>query len=248
VTAPDAGRVLRRALVAWGLGHLLLGRAGTGRALIVAEIVAALLVAWLTIGLADTSAYLVPFIAGTGFIAAWAWQAIDAYRRARALDAASTPVPERSPAAAIGWLSLPLLVWGTGFWLVGAHAATPASVLDRFVTAWTSDELDDGWPARVVREADAAAADLGTGPDRFRDVRIRILTTGDARVTAVAEAIHFERHDSRFLGLFAGSELVPVADERVLTLELASRPVELPGGGDIGAVEWAVVDARAGRR
>ena len=248
MTAPDPGRVLRRALLAWGLGHLLLGRVGSGRALIVAEIVSALLVAWLTIGLADTSAYLIPFIAGTAFIVAWAWQAIDAYRRARALHAAFEPTPERSPAAAIGWLSLPLLVWGTGFWLIGAHAATPASVLDQFVTAWTSDDLGDGWPARVAREADAAAADLGPGADRFHDVRIRILEEGNARATAVAEAIHYERRDSRFLWVFAGSELVPVADERILTLELASRPVELPGGGEIGAVQWAVVDARAGRR
>jgi hypothetical protein len=62
----------------------------------------------------------------------------------------------------------------------------------------------------------------------------------------VAEAVHYERRDSTFLGLFAGTELVPVADQRVLTLELAARPVELPGGGDIGAVSWELVDASAG--
>ena len=36
------------------------------------------------------------------------------------------PTPVGSPAAAMVWLSLPLLVWGTAFWLVGAQAATPA--------------------------------------------------------------------------------------------------------------------------
>lgn len=248
MTGPDPGRVLRRALIAWGWGHVLLGRAGTGRALIAAELISGLLIAWLTIGLADTSAYLIPYLAGTAFIVAWGWQAIDAYRRARAQHAAYITAPERSPAAAIGWLSLPLLVWGTGFWLIGAHAATPASALDAFVSAWTTAELGEDWPTHVVREADAAAADLGDGPDRFRDVRVRILTESERRVTAVAEAIHFERRDSRFLWVFAGSELVPVSDERVLTLELAARSVELPGGGDIGAVQWAIIDAEAGRR
>jgi hypothetical protein len=62
----------------------------------------------------------------------------------------------------------------------------------------------------------------------------------------VAEAIHFERRDSRFLWVFAGSELVPIADRRVLTLDLEARPVELPGGGDIGVVRWELVGAEPG--
>lgn len=243
MTAPDPGRVLRRALIAWGLGHLLIGRRALGRGLLAAELVSALLVAWLTIGLADTSAYLIPFLAGTAFIVAWAWQAVHAYRSARGLEAARAPTPERSPAAAIAWLGIPLLVWGTGFWLVGAHAATPASVLDRFVTAWSRDELGDVWPPAVVDEAEAAAATLGTGLDRFRDIRISIVSRSTGRATAVAETIHYERRESRFLWVFPGSELVPVADDRLLTLDLAARPVELLGGGDIGAVRWELVDA-----
>ena len=240
--APDPGRVLRRALIAWGLGHLLIGRRVLGRGLLIAELVSGLLVAWLTIGLADTSAYLVPFLAGTAFIVAWAWQAVHAYRSAHALQAARPPTPERSPAASIGWLSLPLLVWGTGFWLVGAHAATPASVLDNFVTAWSRDELGDEWPPAVVDDAAAAAGTLGTSLDRFRDIRISIVSRSAGRATAVAETIHFERRESRFLWIFPGSELVPVTDDRLLTLDLAARPVELPGGGDIGAVRWELVD------
>ena len=245
MTAPDPGRVLRRALVAWGLGHLLIGRRGLGRGLLVAELVSVLLVAWLTLGLADSSAYLVPFVAGTAFIVAWAWQAVDAYHGARGLQAAVPPTPARSPAASIGWLSLPLLVWGTGFWLVGAHAATPASVLDRFVTAWSRDELGDEWRPAVVGEAEAAAAALGDGPDRFRDIRLSLVSRSANRATGVAEAIHHERRDSRFLWIFPGSELVPVADERLLTLDLATTPVELPGGGDIGAVRWELVAVEA---
>lgn len=245
---PDPGRVLRRALLGWGLGHLELGRTTLGIGLLVAEVIGALVVAWLTLGLADTSAYLVPYLAGVVFIVTWAWQAVAAYRSARSRAAARAPAPERSPALAIGWLSVPLLVWGAGFWLIGAQAATPAAVLDRFVTAWSNDALNvDAWPDAVIDEADAVARGLGAGPERFRDLRVHVVEIDDAQATAVAEAVHYERRDSRFLWIFAGTELVPVADERVLTMELRAQPVELPGGGQIGAVRWHLVEARAGR-
>jgi len=244
VNGAEPGRVLRWALVGWGLGHLALGRTMAGIILLTAEIAALLLVAWLTIGLADTSAYLIPFLAGAAFLAAWAWQAVAAYRSARAgmADVAAAP---RAPALAVGWLSVPLLIWGAGYWLVAAESASPAAVLDRFVTAWTDDDLAAGtWPAAVIEGAEAAGAELGVGPDRFRDVRVRVAERSADRATAVAEAIHYERRDSRFLWVFAGSELVPVADRQVLTLDLVAHPAELPGGGDIGAVRWEIVDAR----
>jgi hypothetical protein len=245
VTAPDPGRVLRRALVAWGLGHLLLGRATAGRVLLIAEAAAALAVAWLTIGLADSSLYLVPFLAGVTFIVAWAWQAVDAYRWARGLQPESESTPMRSPAAAIAWLSLPLLVWGTGFWLIGAHSGNPEAVLDRFVRDWSRMELAAGWPDDVITDAEAAAAALGSGPDGFRDIRVRIVARSESHATAVAQAIHFERRETRLLGVFPGTELVPVSDRDILTLELVARPVELAGGGNIGAVRWELVSADA---
>jgi hypothetical protein len=244
VTAPDPGRVLGRALLGWGLGHLALGQTTVGWSLLAAEAVAALLVAWLTIGLASSSAYLVPFLAGVAFIVAWAWQAVAAYRAARARQPEPSGAPERSPAAAIGWLSLPLLVWGTGFWLIGADAATPAATLDRFVTAWSDGTLEaDAWPPSVVDAAADADRALGSAQDRLRDVRFTIVEASDERATAVAEAIHYERRPSSFLWVFRGSELFPVADDRLLSLDLAAVPVQLPGGGDIGAVRWELVDA-----
>lgn len=244
---PGAGTVLRRALVAWGLGHLALGRTTAGWALLVTEVITAGLVAWLFVGLANTSAYLVPFLAGVLFLVAWAWQALDAYRLARPPGAGGIQ-PERSEAVAIGWLAVPLLVWGSGFWLAAAHDATPSAVLDRFVAGWTADELaPPAWDPDVADAATDAARRLGRGPDRFRDVRVRIVEEGPDGATAVAESVHFERRRTTFLGLFPGSELVPVADETILRLELAPTPVPLPGGGDIGAVRWSVVDADAAR-
>ena len=245
MSADDPARVLRRAVLAWGLGHISLGRRSTGIALLALEVVSLGIVVWLTAGLADTTLYLVPFLAGVAFLGVWAWQAVHAYRLART---ASPPaeVPARSPALGMGWLTLPLLAWGAGFWLVGAHAATPAAALDRFVTAWTAGDLGSGdWPESVVAGADAAAGALGSGPERFRDVRVRIVDMDDGRATALAEAIHYERRDSRFLWVFPGSELVPVADREVLSLDLVARPAGLPGGGDIGAVRWELVSADA---
>ena len=244
MTGPDPGRILRRALVAWGWGHVAMGRTALGRVLIAAEAVGVLLVAWLTAGLADSSAYLIPFLAGVAFLAVWGWQAVHAYRAARALQPSRPPTPERSPATAIGWLSLPLLAWSSGFWLIGADAATPAATLDRFVSAWTSDDVREGaYPPGVVRAAADAAGRLGAGPDRFRDVRFNIVTQDGGRATAIGEAIHYERRATRLFGVFPGSELVPVGDDRLLSLQLAARPVELAGGGDIGAVRWELVDA-----
>jgi hypothetical protein len=244
VTGPDPGRVLRRALVAWGWGHLLLGRTAVGRTLLLAEVVGLLLLAWLTVGLADSSAYLVPFLAGIVFLIAWAWQAVAAYRLALAAQPAQPPTPERSSATAIGWLSIPLLAWGAGFWLIGAHAATPAATLDRFVSQWTAGELEaDDWPASVIEAADVAEDSLGTGPDAFQDVRFSIVDQSEDVAFAVGESVHFERQETAVLIVFTGTELVPVADERLLGLELAALPVELPGGGDIGAVRWELVSA-----
>ena len=244
MTAPVPGRVLRRALIAWGWGHLVLGRAALGGALLLAEVAAVLVLGWLTIGLADSSAYIVPFLAGVGFLVAWGGQAVHAYHAAQASQPAGLPMPERSPATAIGWLSLPLLAWGAGFWLIGAHAATPAATLDRFVSAWTAGELERGeWPAEVLGAADEAAALLGSGPDRFRDVRFSIVEERDGRALAVGDAIHYERRDTRLLGIIPGSELVPVADERLLSLELTAHPAALPGGATIGAVRWELVAA-----
>ena len=55
MTAPDPGRVLRRALVAWGLGHLVMGHRRLAHGLLLAELLSALTIGWLSIGLADTS-------------------------------------------------------------------------------------------------------------------------------------------------------------------------------------------------
>lgn len=249
MTAADPGRVLRLSVLAWGLGHLALGRRRAAAALFVAELVAVGGVAWLTASLADTTGYAIPFAAGVAFLVAWGAQAVAAYGAARRELVAEDDVAARSSAAAIAWLSLPLLAWGTGFWLVAADAATPSAVLYRFVVAWDGGTLDDGsWPRTA--NVDAAGAErrlaalrssgaLGScDPEggALRDVRMRIAAEGSGRATAVAEAVRFERKETRLLGIFAGSELVPVSVERLLTLRLEARPAAL------GSQRWVLAD------
>ncbi len=262
--AAPAGLVLRRALLAWGLGDLALGRPRAAAAWLVGELLGALIVAWLVIGLAETTAYLIPFLAGCAFLVVWTLQAALAYHRARAAAGAIGPTPVRSPAAALAWLGVPLLVWGTAFWLVGGLAATPAAVLDRFETRWpdlaSAGVLPDALTtnrATVTTAALGALATLETrcreDPDSacddpgtlLRNLRITVTAQDGDAATAVAEIVKFERRPSTFLWFIAGTELVPVPQQTVLTLDLRATSVPLPGGIDIGARSWRIVNASA---
>lgn len=236
MTPADPGRVLRRAILAWGLGHLALGRPALGFGLLAAEAAAVLLVAWLTAGLSESSAYLVPFMAGILFLVAWVWQAVAAYQSARQGSASGSDTPRRAPAAALGWLGVPLLIWGTGFWIDGARCATPAAALDRALVQGRSRSVTSEAAQEMSAAADRAA-------EEGRDLRIRIAEQDERSATAVAEFIHFERTETTILGIFPATELTPVVDRVVLTMEIEAGAVELPGGGEIGAVCWEVVSA-----
>lgn len=254
------GRVLRLAMVAWGLGDMAMGRRYVGTTWLLAEAIGVALIAFATLLLADTTWYLVPFVGGMAFIGVWTWQAVAVYRRAQRLQGAIPPARSRSPAAAAAWLTIPLLAWGTGFWLFAAEAATPAAVLDRFVTAWPqagSEPLDPSLaddPAALAGAASAAVDRLrllcagGALPDDcadapenlLHDIRFRFEAVGEGDASAVAELVRFERRPSRFLGIFTASELVPVPIEPILRLQLSARPAAL------GSARWTIVNAAAG--
>jgi hypothetical protein len=257
MTAAAPGRVLRLALLAWGLGHIASGRRATGAALLLLEAVALVALAILTLTLAGGTLDLIPFIAGLVFIGVWAAQAVDAYRAARGPVKEDAPL-SRSPAAAVAWLSLPLLVWSSGFWLIGGEAASAPAVVDRFVSDWAHDQLADAaWPPRVRRAADRAHTHLvelcadnalpdgcsAGGAELFRGVRWRVEVDGN-EATAVAEVVRYERRPTTFLWVFAGTENVPVALGEVLTLELSAVPVA--GPLPVGAREWVIERAKAG--
>src|SRR5439155_8485386 len=103
-----------------------------GVAWLVAEILAVVPLVFLSIGLADMTWYLIPFLAGVLFLTAWAVQAALAYQAALREGAGRDLGGSRAAAASMAWLTVPLLLWGTGFWLVSGTASSPAAALDRF--------------------------------------------------------------------------------------------------------------------
>ncbi|HEX5578207.1 MAG TPA: hypothetical protein VFY43_00910 [Candidatus Limnocylindria bacterium] len=253
------GRVLRLALVAWGFGDLAMGSRVRGIALLAAELIGLVLVTASATLLAPTTWYLVPFLLGMAFIVAWAVQAVAAFLRAQRRQGAIAPPPGRSPAAAAAWLTVPLLLWGTGFWLFAASSASPGAVLDAFVTEWpdlADEPMDDTIatdPAAVSAQAESAlvtlrractAAGLTENCQEeasalLVNVRMRIQSQTDDSATAVAELVRFERQPSKFLGVFETTDLVPVPIAPVLRLELAAQPAPL------GSVRWIIVNADA---
>jgi hypothetical protein len=258
----NPGSVLRLALLAWGLGDLAMGRRTAGIAWLIAEIVSAGFVAYLFIGLVDTTWYLVPFVLGVLFLVAWATQAAAAYRSALRSQAAAGGSPSRA-AAAMAWLTIPLLVWGTGFWLVSGSAAGPAAALDQFESSWPSlaagARLDPqlGMDPKVNATAAVALSTLqrlctggtlstgcsASARDLVRDVRIGLTAAGSDAATAAVTVVAFERRPSQFLGIFGGTDLVPVPRQTLLTLHLRAFPAPLPGGLQLGAQRWQIVDA-----
>jgi hypothetical protein len=260
VSGAAPGRVLRLAVIAWGLGDLVLGRRLAAIAWLLAEALGLVLVVVVTILFADTTWYLLPYLAGMAFIGAWTAQAVAAYRRAGRQAGSVEAVPTGSPAAVIAWLTVPLLAWGTGFWLFAADAATPGAVLDRFVTAWPAVNAR-GWDPDLAEQPNALSDAATVARDRLRelcaagqladdcaaapgnllrDIRIRLTSESATRASAVAEVVRFERRPSRFLGIFAATELVPVPIEAVLRLELGARPAGW------GAARWTIVTAAPG--
>jgi hypothetical protein len=246
-------------LVAWGFGDLAMGRRGRGIALLVAELFGLVLIVASAVLLSDTTWYLVPFLIGMAFIAAWSIQAVAAFLRAQRLQGAIPPPSTRSPAAAAAWLTVPLLLWGTGFWLFAAQSASPAAVLDAFVTEWP-DVATQPIAASVATDPVQVSLQAEQALDTLRDlcgsqgltqncrdeasallinVRMRIEAQNDNDAIAVAEIVRFERQPRTFLGIFEATELVPVPIAPILHLDLEAQPAPL------GSARWMVVNAQA---
>ncbi len=169
------------------------------------------------------------------------------------------PTPIGSPAAAMVWLSLPLLLWGTAFWMVGAQAATPAAVLDRFESTWPDLPAAASLPASLTTDrlavtsaaldaltgletqcatvdagspdgsTDEPASDCGNPATLLRNLRITVTAPDAESATAVAQIVSFERRPSTLLWFIAGTELVPVPQQTVLTLDLHAVADRAPG-------------------
>ena len=250
--------------MAWGLGHLALGDVRVARRLLAAEAVAAIGLSAVTPALLDGTAYLVPFVLGMAFIVAWGAQAIAAYRAAQRVQGATGPAEPHSPAATIAWLGVPLLAWGTLFWLGAARNASPPAVLDGILAHWnelTTDATAPPWLAMDARalSRDVRAAsqrlvelcrthridgDCGGAPDELlHDVRFRILTADNDGATALLELVRYERRSTTFLGFVRGATTVPVPSEALLRVRLAALDGGRVLGWPLGDRRWRVVDS-----
>jgi hypothetical protein len=130
---PAAAAVMRRALLVWGLGHLSIGDP-RGWLLMVLQVLGILVIAALGIALLEGSRDVLVFVALVGYLVIWAGQAIDAQRRSVALGAASGGAIQILVLAPVAITALTL------FWLVGGTAASPAAVLQRYVSAWRAEQ------------------------------------------------------------------------------------------------------------
>jgi len=254
VTSGQAGSagpsaVLRRALLAWGLGDVALGRRWAGIAWLVAEILAVAALVYLFTGLADTTGYLIPFLAGVLFLTAWAAQAALAYQAALREESARDLVASRSAAAGMAWLTVPLLLWGTGFWLVSGTASSPAAALDPGIETYggfsASARTALGTLQRLCAQGSLSSDCSTSARNLLRDVRIAVVPADADEATASVTVVSFERRPSRFLGIFSATELVPVPRQTLLTIHLRALPAPLPGGLELGARRWRIVGAAA---
>lgn len=177
VPAP-AARVLTRALVGWGLGHLAMGDR-RGWALLTLQVV------WLVALVGSVTAWLgsdrwmLVFGLVCGYLAVWTLQACHAYRRAVELDAGSIGGGGAARITVIAPVSVALI---TLVFLVGGRVATPGATFERYIHSWQTgdagtaaalfieppshDEVIRGWESAEARlmASLAAMAPPGSGP------------------------------------------------------------------------------------
>ncbi len=188
---PSAAKVLHRALIGWGLGHILLGDR-RGWLLLIAQPIAIGAVIVLAVTLLDGTRWLVVFPPLLALLVFWVGQAVDAYQRALKLGA--------KPGGAMGIVVLlPVaLTVLTLFWLVGGRHGSASATLQQYIEAWmrnkpeaaaalfatprTADAVSTMWAAQhdsLTDHINAAyisyGAESGLDPDhpfdslRFRD-------------------------------------------------------------------------------
>jgi hypothetical protein len=236
--APSPARVLRRALIGWGLGHVLLGER-RGWLLLLLEVVSVVAIGLLAAALIDGTRWLVVFPPLVAFLVVWIGQALDAYRRA--VRAGGEPGGELAMAAVLP-VALAAL---TAFWLVGGRHGSPTATLQGYIEAWIADRPDvavtffaeqpDEATMRsqwAIERADLTASvgrarvrygpESGLDPEHpFDSLRVRQGATSAGRAAMNIEIVRSQRVETTLLGIIptAAQETVP-ADEPGLVIML----------------------------
>jgi len=241
---PAAGRVLRRGLVGWGLGHVMLGDR-RGWLLLIAQPIAIVAVAVLAMTLIDGTRWLVVFPPLLALLVFWVAQAVDAHQRAVKMGA--------QPGGEIGIVVLlPVaLTVLTLFWLLGGRHGSASATLQQYIEAWmrnrpeaaaplfaspqTTDSVSAMWASErdmLTEHINAAYAtygeDSGLDPDHpFDSLRFREpVPSGDGRVSMTVELVRNEAVQTTVLGFIptAGQQEVVVEHDLTIWLEPQRQP------------------------
>jgi hypothetical protein len=261
---PGAAAVLRRALLAWGAGHLALGDR-RGWLLLLLQPLALAATLGLAVLLLDSSHWIAVFPVLVLLIGTWIGQAMHAHRLALARGMA--PGGETHLA-----LVLPLvIVLLSGFWLVGGGRASPAATMQHYVSAWQAgrpeaaqhlfarpadaDGLAEQWNAQrqhietLVRDAAARYGVLsGLDPARpFNSLRFEAVAApgADSAIVAV-DVVRRRRVETNLFGLIPTATQETVLVEQLGTVRLGARPAPSPEWLPIGApgVVWVIEQIR----
>jgi hypothetical protein len=258
---PPASKVLRRALIGWGLGHVMLGDR-RGWLLLIAQPIAIVAVLVLALTLIDGTRWLVVYPPLVLLLVVWVVQAVDAYQRALKMGA-------KAGGAMSVVVFLPVaLILLTAFWLIGGRHGSASATVGDYIEAWMDDE-----PAAAAllfadgRSADAVSTqwtaenqmlhdhisdaysnfgpDSGLDPDHpFDNLRFREpVHSGDGRVSMVVELVRNERVATTVLGIIptAGQQEVTVERDMTIWLEQVpdTRPSWLPFTG-LESYSWKI--------
>lgn len=266
-TPPSASRVLRRSLLGWGLGHVMLGDR-RGWLLFALQPIAIIAVALLAIDLIDGTRWLVVFPPLAALIVVWIGQAVAAHNRA--VREGGEPGGEIAIA-----LLLPLAVTVlTVFWLLGGRHGSPSATLQAYIEAWisdrpevaatlfttprTTDSLSTDWAAqraaltgRIATARATYGESSGLDPDKpFNSLRFSQATAeGEGRVGMVVEIVRSRRVETTVLGIVptAGQETVAIERDMTIWLELQRQPPPawMPFGG-FDSYSWRISSIEAG--
>ena len=249
---PSAAKVLRYALVGWGLGHVLLGDR-RGWLLLILQPIAIVGVAVLAVALIDGTRWLVLFAPLLALMVVWVVQAVDAHQRALKLGA--------QPGGEMGIVVLlPVaLTVLTLFWLLGGRHGSATATLQEYIEAWMRNKPEAAAPLFATPQTATSVAALwsaqgqtltdhinsayasygdesGLDPDHpFDSLRFRDPTaSGDGRVAMVVELVRNERVQTTVLGFIPTAGQQEVVVERDMTIWLEQQPQAAPA--------WLLID------
>lgn len=170
----------------WGWGQLALGDA-RGWLLAVLEVGAVAALAGLGWALLETDRSDLLFLGLVGFMGVWGAQAVAAYRAALR--------QRRRPGGAIQILALApvLIVLFTGFWVAAGTNGSPASVLQRYVSAWRAERPAMAAPLYLAPISEQQVRDRWQRDDATLRSRLAALLLAGPEPEGVAEEIDPDR-------------------------------------------------------